>query len=43
MLVYDGKIEVWIPWSLVTDYSEEKGEITSIFLPDDIAEEKGLI
>jgi hypothetical protein len=42
-LIYDGKIEVWVPKSQVTDYSEEKGKITSIFLSEWLATEKGLL
>jgi hypothetical protein len=41
--INDGKNEAWIPWSLVTDYCEEKGVITSIFIPDWWAIDNGLI
>ena len=41
--VSDGTREAWIPKSQVTDYCEEKGNITSIFIHEWLAEEKGLI
>lgn len=41
-LVYDGKVEVWIPKSQITDYSEERGVITSIFISEWLATQKGL-
>lgn len=41
-LVYDGKTEVWIPKSQVSDDCEENGKITSIFIPEWLATEKGL-
>lgn len=44
VLVTDGNVEEWVPWSQVNDYSEDsKGNITSIFIPEWIAEEKGFI
>lgn len=42
-LVYDGKAETWVPKSQVSDYCEEKGRITSIFIPEWLALDKGLI
>lgn len=45
LLVYDGKTEVWIPRSMISDYSPdtcEDFEITSLFLPEWFATEKGL-
>lgn len=42
--VYDGKKEVWIPKSQVTDQSEDDdGKIETIFIPEWLAEEKGLL
>lgn len=42
--VYDGKREVWIPKSQISDQSEDaKGKIESIFIPEWLALEKGLI
>jgi len=43
MLITDGKKEVWIPRSQIKDYSEESGKVTSIFLTEWMATEKGLI
>lgn len=43
LLVYDGKQEVWIAKSQITDETEERGETTSIFIPEWLALEKGLI
>ena len=44
LLVFDGKIEVWIPKSQINDQCEERdGTITSIFISEWMAEEKGLI
>ena len=43
MLVNDGKKEVWIPRSQIKDYCEEKGKVTSIFITEWLATEKGLI
>ena len=42
-LIYDGNKEVWIPKSQVNDYCEENGEITSIFVSEWLALDKGLI
>lgn len=43
-LINDGKNEVWIPKSQVTDSSEDnKGNIMSIFIPLWLATEKGLV
>ena len=46
-LIFDGKSEVWIARSQITDHCEEKGllgtKITSIFIPVWLAKEKGLI
>lgn len=45
-LVYDGKVEEWVPCSMIDDYCKD-GEsnltITSIFIPEWLAEEKGFI
>lgn len=43
MLINDGKFEVWIPRSQIKDYCEEKGKVTSIFITEWLATEKGLI
>lgn len=43
MLVNDGKQDVWIPRSQIKDYCEEKGKVTSIFITEWLATEKGLI
>lgn len=46
-LIFDGVREVWIAKSQITDQCEEKGlfgtKITSIFVPEWLANEKGLI
>lgn len=42
-LVHNGEIEAWIPKSQVSDESESLGEITSIFIPEWLAEKSGLI
>lgn len=42
-LIFDGKREAWIPKSAITDYSEEKGAVTSIFISESLAIEKGLV
>lgn len=45
LLVYDGKTEVWIPRSMISDWSPDTDndlEITSIFLPEWLATDKGL-
>lgn len=41
--IYDGAREVWIPRSQITDHSEEKGVIKTIFISAWIAKQKGLI
>lgn len=41
--ISDGDIEVWIPKSQISDQCEEKGKITSIFISQWLATEKGLI
>lgn len=44
LLVFDGKQEVWVPKSMITDQSEdERGNVETIFLPEWLALEKGLI
>ena len=43
LLVSDGKQEVWIPRSQISDQSEDKGKITSIFISEWLANKKGLI
>lgn len=42
-LIFDGKTEAWVPKSQVNDTCEEKGEITSIFIPEYLAVLKGLV
>lgn len=42
-LVFDGKTQAWVPKSQITDYCEEQGVITSIFISEWLATEKGLI
>lgn len=41
--VFDGKTECWIPRSKISDECEDKGRIVSIFIPEWLALEKGLI
>lgn len=42
--VFDGKTEVWIPKSQIKDQCEDKdGNITSIFITEWLATEKGFI
>lgn len=24
LLIFDGKVEVWVPWSQISDYTEER-------------------
>lgn len=36
-LCFDGKVQAWISKSQITDYSEEKGKITSIFIQEWLA------
>lgn len=43
MKVFDGKIEVWIPRSQISDECEDKGKLISIFIPEWLAHDKGLI
>lgn len=43
LLVNDGINEVWIPRSQIKDQCEEKGVISSIFITEWLAKEKGLI
>lgn len=43
MLICDGDKEVWIPKVFITDECEEKGRIISIFIPEWLALDKGLI
>ena len=42
LLVFDGSTEAWIPKSQVVDQCEEKGQITSIFISEWLATQKGL-
>lgn len=42
-LITDGNVECWIPKSVVKDYSEENGQIRTIFISEWFAEKKGLI
>ncbi len=46
LLVSDGRTEVWVPWSEITDTVQEDGtfgrEITAITIPKWLAVEKGL-
>lgn len=41
--IFDGKQVVWIPRSQIKDECEENGKITSIFISEWLANEKGLI
>lgn len=41
--ISDGDVEVWIPKSQINDQCEEKGKITSIFISQWLATEKGLV
>ena len=43
LLVFDGKTEAWVPKSQINDQCEEKGVITSIFITEWMAEQKGFI
>jgi len=45
ILVSDGSLEVWIPLSQVTDYTDEieAGASITIFISEWLAQEKGLI
>lgn len=43
-LVYNGSVEAWVPKSLVSDYTEEPdGHISSVFIPEWLAEDKELV
>lgn len=42
LLIYDEKTECWIPKSQISDQCEENGKITSIFISEWLAGEKGL-
>lgn len=42
-LIFDGKEEVWLPKSQITDQCESGGQIVSVFIPEWLAMEKGLI
>jgi hypothetical protein len=41
--IHDGVREVWIPKSQVSDYLEGPDGIESIFIPEWLATEKGLV
>lgn len=44
LLVFDGKTEAWVPKSQILDQCEnEMGTITSIFISEWLATEKGLV
>lgn len=44
LLVYNGSTEVWVPKSQIRDQCEnELGTITSIFISEWLATEKGLV
>ena len=43
LLVFDGKRQAWIPRSQITDHCCEQGQITSIFISEWLAGEKGFI
>lgn len=43
LLIFDGKREVWIPKSQITDECEDGGEISSIFIPEWLAVAKLLV
>ena len=43
LLVSDGATEAWIPRSQIDDYCEERGRITTIFITEWLAAQKGLI
>lgn len=42
-LVFDGKTECWIPRSQISDYSGDDESPETIFIPEWLAHEKGLI
>lgn len=41
--VYDGNVTAWIPKSQITDTCEVNGKIETIFIPEWIANDKGLL
>ena len=41
--VFDGKIECWIPRSQISDYVGDEDSPETIFIPEWLAGEKGLI
>ena len=47
LVSHDGKTETWVPISVIADYDSDSGELDlttrSIFLPQWIAEQKGLV
>ncbi len=43
LLVYNGSVEVWVPKSQITDQCGEGSEISSIFISEWLATEKGLV
>ncbi len=42
-LIFDGKTEVWVPKSKISDYGMKGARITSIFIPEWMADQKGLL
>jgi hypothetical protein len=42
-LIHDGNTEAWIPKSQISDISEGLGQITSIFIPEWLAEKNDLL
>ena len=43
-LCYDGLTETWVPVSQINDYTVEKdGTVTSIFISEWLAEQKGFV
>lgn len=43
LLIFDGKIETWIPKSLINECHKEKDIITSVVIPEWFALDKELI
>lgn len=43
LFVSDGKSECWIPRSQISDYSGDENSPETIFIPEWLAEDKGLI
>lgn len=41
-LVFDGSTEAWVPKSQIVDSCEENGVVTSIFISEWLATQKGL-